>query len=109
MAIAWLYREDYAKAGFVMLPNVDEDGVRTGRQAISHTVFLIIASLMPFTLKLVGAAYLVGAVLLGLLFLMAAVSFSRNLSRQSARRLFFASIIYLPLLLGLMVVDKWMI
>ena len=106
MAIAWLYREDYAKAGFVMLPNVDEEGVRTGRQAISHTVFLAIASLMPFTMKLVGTVYLAGAILLGMLFLLAAVKFSRDLSRQSARRLFFASIIYLPLLLGLMVVDK---
>lgn len=109
MAIAWLYREDYAKAGFVMLPNVDVEGLRTGRQAVSHTVFLIIASFMPFTLKLVGAAYLVGAVLLGLLFLLASVSFSMNLSRASARRLFFASIIYLPLLLGLMVLDKLVI
>ena len=106
MAIAWLYREDYAKAGFVMLPNVDYDGVRTGRQAVSHTVFLIIASLMPFTMKLFGAAYLIGALLLGVLFLIASVSFSRNLSRRSARLLFFASIIYLPLLLGLMVLDK---
>jgi protoheme IX farnesyltransferase len=106
MAIAWLYREDYAKAGFVMLPNVDGEGVRTGRQAITHSVFLIIASLMPFTMKLFGTAYLFGALLLGALFLIAAVSFSANLSRQSARRLFFASIIYLPLLLGLMVMDK---
>ena len=106
MAIAWLYREDYAKAGFVMLPNVDCEGVRTGRQAITHTVFLIIASLMPFTMKLFGTVYLFGALLLGVLFLIAAVSFSANLSRQSARRLFFASIIYLPLLLGLMVMDK---
>ena len=106
MAIAWLYKDDYAKAGFVMLPNVDDQGVRTGRQAITHTVFLIIASLMPFTMKLFGAAYLVGALILGVLFLIAAVSFSSNLSRRSARRLFFASIIYLPLLLGLMVMDK---
>ena len=106
MAIAWLYKDDYAKAGFVMLPNVDDQGVRTGRQAITHTVFLIIASLMPFTMKLFGAAYLIGALMLGVLFLIAAVSFSSNLSRRSARRLFFASIIYLPLLLGLMVMDK---
>ena len=106
MAIAWLYKDDYAKAGFVMLPNVDDQGVRTGRQAITHTVFLIIASLMPFTMKLFGTAYLVGALMLGVLFLIAAVSFSSNLSRRSARRLFFASIIYLPLLLGLMVMDK---
>ena len=106
MAIAWLYKDDYAKAGFVMLPNVDDQGVRTGRQAITHTVFLIIASLMPFTMKLFGTAYLIGALMLGVLFLIAAVSFSSNMSRLSARRLFFASIIYLPLLLGLRVMDK---
>ena len=106
MAIAWMYKDDYANAGFVMLSNVDDEGIRTGRQAITHTVFLIIASLMPFSMQLFGTAYLFGALLLGVLFLIAAVSFSVNLSRQSARRLFFASIIYLPLLLGLMVMDK---
>ena len=106
MAIAWMYREDYEKAGFVMMPSVPGGGPRTGRQAISHTVFLIIASLMPFTMKLAGAVYVSGAVLLGGLFLWAAMRFSRQLTRQSARVLFFASIIYLPLLLGLMVVDK---
>jgi protoheme IX farnesyltransferase len=106
MAIAWMYREDYEKAGFVMMPSVAAGGPRTGRQAISHTVFLVIASLMPFTMGLAGSAYVLGAVLLGLLFLAAAVRFSRDLSMANARRLFFASIIYLPLLLGLMVVDK---
>ncbi len=106
MAIAWMYREDYGKAGFVMMPSVDAGAARTGRQAISHTVFLVIASLMPFTMRLTGTVYVFGAVLLGLLFLVAAVRFSRDLSMVNARRLFFASIIYLPLLLGLMVVDK---
>jgi len=67
---------------------------------------LVIASLMPFTMSLTGPVYVFGAVLLGLLFLVAAVRFSRDLSMVNARRLFFASIIYLPLLLGLMVVDK---
>ena len=106
MAIAWMYREDYEKAGFVMMPSVNGGGPRTGRQAISHTVLLVIASLMPFIMRLAGPAYMLGAVLLGLLFLVAAVRFSRDLSMVNARRLFFASIIYLPLLLGLMVVDK---
>ena len=106
MAIAWMYRDDYEKAGFVMMPSAADGGARTGRQAISHTLFLCIASLMPFTMKLAGAVYVSGAVLLGGLFLWAAVRFSRQLTRQSARLLFFASIIYLPLLLGLMVVDK---
>ena len=106
MAIAWMYREDYEKAGFVMMPSVAAGGPRTGRQAISHTVFLVIASLMPFRMDLTGPAYVLGAVLLGLFFLAAAVRFSKDLSMANARRLFFASIIYLPLLLGLMVVDK---
>ena len=106
MAIAWMYRDDYDKAGFVMMPSVADGEARTGRQAISHTLFLVIASLMPFTMKLAGAVYVSGAVLLGGLFLWAAVRFSRQLTRQSARVLFFASIISLPLLLGLMVVDK---
>ena len=106
MAIAWMYRDEYDKAGFVMMPSVADGEARTGRQAISHTLFLVIASLMPFTMKLAGAVYVSGAVLLGGLFLWAAVRFSRQLTRQSARVLFFASIIYLPLLLGLMVVDK---
>ena len=106
MAIAWMYRDEYDKAGFVMMPSVADGEARTGRQAISHTLFLVIASLMPFTMKLAGAVYVSGAVLLGGLFLWAAVRFSRQLTRQSARVLFFASIIYLPLLMGLMVVDK---
>jgi len=106
MAIAWLYRGEYEKAGFVMMPNVEGGGARTGRQAVSHTLLLCIASLMPFTMKLVGAVYASGAVLLGGLFLWSAIRFSRRMTRSSARILFFASIIYLPLLLGLMVVDK---
>jgi protoheme IX farnesyltransferase len=106
LAIAWLYREDYAKAGFVMLPVVDPLGVRTGRQAVSHTLGLLSISLFPVLLGLTGAIYLGGALLLGGVFLAAAMRFARQLSRTSARQLFFASIIYLPLLLALMVFDK---
>ena len=106
MAIAWMYRDDYEKAGFVMMPSAAGGGARTGRQAVSHTLFLCMASLLPYTMQLAGTVYVSGAVLLGGLFLWAAIRFSRQLTRQSARVLFFASIIYLPLLLGLMVVDK---
>jgi len=106
MALAWLYREEYEQAGFVMLPSVDPEGVRTGRQAVSQTIFLFIASLMPYTLKLAGPVYLGGAVILGLGFLWAAARFTANLSRSSSRRLFITSIIYLPLLLVLLVLDK---
>ncbi len=106
LAIAWLYREDYARAGYVMLPVVDPDGVRTGSQALSHSLGLIPISLAPFILGLVGPVYLFGALIAGIGMLVMAWKFSRALSATSARRLFFASIIYLPLLLALMVLDK---
>ena len=106
LAIAWMYREDYAKGGFVMLPLVDRDGTRTGRSAVSHTLGLLPVSLSPFVFQMSGALYLAGALLLGLVFLWFAGRFAKQMDRLSARRLFFASILYLPLLLGLMVFDK---
>lgn len=106
LAIAWLYRDEYSKAGFVMLPCVDPQGERTAHQAISHTLGLLFVSLLPVLFRLVGVVYLVGALLIGLAFLAAAVAFARRMSLPRARQLFFASIIYLPLLLGLMVLDK---
>lgn len=106
LAIAWMYRDEYARAGFVMLPAVDPDGLRTGSQAVSHTLGLLTVSLAPFVFGLAGAVYLAGALVLGLIFLFAAIQFSRQLTRQRARLLFFISILYLPLLLGLMVFDK---
>jgi heme o synthase len=112
LAIAWLYREEYAKAGFVMLPVRDPQGVRTGRQAVSHTLGLIAVSICPAvlvgrdSLPVAGTVYFFGALLLGLAFLWCAIQFSRELTRARARQLFFASILYLPLLLGLMALDK---
>jgi len=106
LAIAWIYRDDYARAGFKMLPVFDPDGQRTGRQAVSHTLGLLPVSLCPFLFQLAGVAYLAGALLLSMAFLWHAIQFSRELTLQRARRLFYASILYLPLLLGLMVWDK---
>jgi len=112
-AIAWIYRDEYARAGFKMLPQVDPDGQRTGRQAVSHTLALLSASLLPFLFRLAGSVYLVGAMLLGIGFLAVAVLFSRQLRLREAdlaltraRHLFFASILYLPLLLAVLVLDK---
>ncbi len=105
-AIAWIYREDYAKAGFVMLPNVDAEGKQTQQQTIGNTLALLIVSLCPFLFGMAGAVYLCGAVLLGVGFLICAIQFSRQLTLTRARQLFLASIIYLPLLLALMVFDK---
>ena len=106
LAIAWIYREQYARAGFVMLPVVDTAGERTGRQAVSHTLGLLPVSLCPYVFHMAGPVYLVGALGLGLAFLWFAIQFSRHLTIPRARQLFFASILYLPLLLGLMVLDK---
>lgn len=112
LAIAWLYREEYAKAGFVMLPVRDPEGVRTGRQAVSHTLGLIAVSVCPAVLTgpdgfpIAGQVYFFGALLLGLAFLWCAIQFSRELTPARARQLFFASILYLPILFGLMALDK---
>ncbi|MDB6016085.1 MAG: Protoheme farnesyltransferase [Pedosphaera sp.] len=106
LAIAWIYRDQYASAGFKMLPVVDPQGERTGRQAISHTLGLLPISLAPFIFHLAGPIYLVGAFVLGLVYLWFAIQFSRQLTIPRARQLFFTSILYLPLLLGLMVIDK---
>lgn len=106
LAIAWMYREEYEKAGFKMLPVIDPQGVRTGRQAISHTLGLLPVSLCPFLFHLTGLFYLVAALALGLVFLWFAVQFARYMTIPRARQLFFFSILYLPLLLVMMVLDK---
>ena len=106
MAIAWLYREEYAKAGFVMLPNVDADGSRTAQYAVGNTLALFIVAICPFLLKMNGQIYLVTAMLLSAGYFWFAVRFARQLTPSRARRLFLASIIYLPLLLAAMCFDK---
>jgi|ERR1022692_2267960 protoheme IX farnesyltransferase len=105
-AIAWIYRDEYAKAGFVMLPVIDPGGRRTGRQAVSHTLLLLPVSLCPFVYHLTGKFYLIGALVLGFAFLFFAVQFARHMTVPRARQLFFVSILYLPLLLIVMVLDK---
>jgi protoheme IX farnesyltransferase len=106
LAIAWIYREEYAKAGFAMLPVFDAEGYRTSRQAVSHTLGLLPISLFPYVCRIAGPAYLIGASILGLAFLWFAIQFARFLTKDRARQLFLASIIYLPALLGLIVLDK---
>jgi len=105
-AIAWIYRDEYAKAGFQMLPNVDPDGSRTAQQAVSHTLGLLPISLCPFLLHLAGPVYLSAAILLGGFYLWCAFRFAKRLDVPSAKKLFIASIIYLPLLLIALVADK---
>ena len=106
MAIAWIYRDEYARAGFKMLPVVDPAGRRTGKLSVSHTLALLAVSLAPFIFKLAGPVYLTGALVLGAGYLWCAIQFSRRVTLARARWLFLASIVYLPLLLALMVWDK---
>ncbi len=106
MAIAWLYREDYARAGFKMLPIIDPDGRKTAAQAVCHAFGLIPVSLFPSLLGVTGVVYFGAALALGVAFLFFAIQFSRHLTADRARYLFLASIVYLPVLLGILVLDK---
>lgn len=102
-AIAWMYREDYARAGILMLPVVEPEGRLTGQQMVVWTLLLVPVSLAPAALGLSGALYFAGALVLGALFLWSSVAAARTLSRRSARRVLLASVLYLPFLFGLMV------
>ena len=106
MAIAWLYREDYARAGFKMLPIIDPDGRKTAAQAVCHSLGLIPVSLFPSLLGVTGVVYFSAALVLGAAFLFFAIQFLRHLTAERARHLFLASIVYLPVLLGILVLDK---
>jgi len=106
LAIAWIYRAEYGRAGFKMLPVLDEGGRRTSRQAVGFTLALFPLSLWPFFLGMTGYLYLGSALALGLVFIWFAVQFARQLTIARARQLFYLSILYLPLLLVAMVADK---
>ncbi len=106
LAIAWLYREDYARAGYQMLPVVDPHGERTGLQSVGHALGLLMVSLSPYVLGVAGTVYLAGAVVLGGVLLAMAIGFARRLTPGSARGLFLASILYLPAVLGLLVINR---
>ncbi|MGC1481001.1 MAG: heme o synthase [Chthoniobacterales bacterium] len=103
LAIAWMYKDEYAEAGFVMLTGRDADGFATGRQSVLYAMCLLLVSLVPGVIGLNTSVYFYGALILGLAFLALGVNFLRWRTRAAARLLFFGSIIYLPLLLGLLV------
>jgi protoheme IX farnesyltransferase len=106
MAISWLYRDDYSKAGFPMLPVVNPDGVRAGRHAVAYAAALLPVALVPTFTGLAGTIYLIAAALLGTALLVLAVRFWRERTDVSARALFFGSIVYLPLIWIVLVADK---
>jgi heme o synthase len=106
LAIAWLYREDYARAGLPMLPVVDPKGVLTGGQAALWAATLVPVSELPFLLGLTSATYGLAALLLGFALFVLAARFMLHRTNDTARRLFYGSIIYLPLLWMVMTVGK---
>ena len=106
LAIAWMYRDDYARAGIKMLPVVEPDGKVTAQQIISYTVLLIPVSFLPVVIGLAGSIYLVGAVVLGAGFLYFSARAALVRTAWQARQLLLASVIYLPMLFGLMVLNR---
>ncbi len=106
LAIARLYRDDFAKAGIRFLPVVDPDGESTARQIISHCLALLAVSLLPNLIGLAGSLYFFIALLLGAGFVAAGTRLAIARSLTAARRLLFASLIYLPLLLVVMALDR---
>jgi heme o synthase len=105
-AIAWMYKEDYARAGILMLPVVEHDGRLTKQQIVIWTLLLVPVSLAPAALGLSGTIYFVGALLLGALFLLCSIAAYLTFSRRNARRVLLASVLYLPFLFGLMVINQ---
>jgi heme o synthase len=106
LAIAILYRDDYARGGFKMLPVVDEGLLATGRQIVVYSSVLIPVSLLPSLMRVAGGTYFVAALVMGTAFLGFGVMCALTRRRGDARQLFFASIIYLPALLGAMMIDR---
>jgi protoheme IX farnesyltransferase len=104
-AIAWMYREDYARGGFKMLPVVYPDGVRTFRQIIGFSLLLIPVSLLPFYYQIAGLVYAVGMLILGIAMLLVGLKLWRTHADSDARALLQASIIYLPLFFALILCD----
>ena len=105
-AIAWMYRDDYQRAGIRMLPVVEPDGVSTARQILLYSLALIPISLIPKFLSMTGNVYLAGALVMGMFFVYAGWRVRAERTRQQARQVLLASVIYLPVLYGLMLLDR---
>ncbi len=106
LAIAWLYRDDYERGGLQVLPVIDREGVLTGRQAVIHSVALLVVSLAPVAAGLGGTLYLAGAVVLGVALTLAALRLARARDISAARFLFLASVLYLPALTSLLLLAN---
>jgi protoheme IX farnesyltransferase len=106
LAIAWIYREDYARAGLPMLPVIDPDGALTGRQAVANSLALLVVSVVPTVAGLAGYVYLVGALVLGGMLTAMAVRAGVQRTLPAARALFLASVVHLAGLCALLLFDR---
>lgn len=106
LAIGRLYRDDYARAGICILPVIDPDGSMTGRHIVGNCLALLAVALLPTSIGLAGAVYFLGALGLGIGLLGCGIALAVSRSTAGARRMVFASLVYLPILLGLMALDK---
>lgn len=106
LSIAWRHRDDYRDGGMLMLPVVAPDGASTSRQMVIYTLALFIVSVFGYVVGLAGPLYLISAVFLGLLFMVPVVMAAMRRHDAAMRMCFLVSIIYLPLLLGVMVLDR---
>ena len=105
LAIAWMYRDEYARAGIPLLPVIQPDGRSTGRQAVLYTAGLVPVTLLPTLIGLASPYYLAGALVLGSILMVLSLEFAVTRTNDAARRLFLGSILYLPLLWGILVWD----
>jgi heme o synthase len=105
-AIAWIYREDYSRAGFRMISSDDRSGERSASQSVFFCILLLVIAGLPAFLGIANFVYLAAELLLGGLFVAVAMRFLRTRTPSAARSLFIASIVYLPLLLGVLVLTK---
>jgi heme o synthase len=106
LAVSWLYREDYARGGIRVLPVEDPNGRSTAFQMVNYAAALVPISLLPTVVGIAGRAYLAGAIVLGVALLAMTIRFARNRTPEGARRLFGASLVYLPILWVLMLADR---
>jgi protoheme IX farnesyltransferase len=107
LALAWMYKDDYARAGFRFLPSRDSEGKITGRLIAAGCAVLIMASAMPAILGMAGRIYLLGSIACGLAFFIPCVRLAKGATHPRARSAFIASVTYLPLLLALMLLDRF--
>lgn len=106
LAIAWMRRDDYARAGFAILTVFDPDGSATGRQAVLYSISLLPLALVPAVMGLAGHLYLVTALAMGLLYTSAALRMAWLRTVESARGLFLTSLVYLPVVLTVLMIDR---